>query len=451
MTLLELLHLMRKKIKLVIALPIIFALVTAAFSFLALPDEYTASISMYVLSKTADSTNSSSVTYSDLNASQMLANDFAKLAKSERITTATADDLGMKSLSDYKIKVTSSTTTRVIDVSVTGNNAQATMTVANQMGEELSKTAVAIMNVQSVNILDSAQLPDHTSGPPRLQYTLIALLVGLLLAIIIIVIADAVDTTVKSPEDAERSLELPVIGRMPFIKDLKKGSAVIKALPELQNAAKTLMANIRFSSLDEDIRLIGVTSSLPDEGKTTTVIALGEAFASAGNSVLLVEGDMRRRSLANALKLAPGAGAYSVLTKERTLQEVVCATSVPNLFFLDIEPNIPNPADILSSRHYKQFVQALSESFDYVLFDTPPLGTFIDAAILGTLTDGTLLVIRRGATKRAIAKEVVKQMEQANINTLGTVLTFCEDESSDYYYKYYTKEEMAKKSGRHGK
>ena len=95
MTLLELLHLMRKRIKLIVLLPLIFAIATAAFTYLALPNVYTATISMYVLSKNADSTTSDNVTYNDLNASQMLANDFAKLAQSERITSATADDLGM--------------------------------------------------------------------------------------------------------------------------------------------------------------------------------------------------------------------------------------------------------------------------------------------------------------------------------------------------------------------
>ena len=127
------------------------------------------------------------------------------------------------------------------------------------------------------------------------MYTLVALLAGLFLAIAIIVIADAVDTTVKSPEDAENSLGMPVTGRVPFIRELKKGTAgaaAMRTLPELQNAAKTLMANIRFSSLDTDIHTICVTSTLPNEGKTTVTIALGEAYASAGNSVLLVEGDM---------------------------------------------------------------------------------------------------------------------------------------------------------------
>jgi len=454
MTLLELLHLMRKRIKLIVLLPLIFAIATAAFTYLALPNEYTATISMYVLSKNADSTTGDNVTYSDLTASQMLANDFAKLAQSERITNATADDLGMKSLDNYKISVTSSTTTRIIDLSVTGNSPQAVMTIANKMGEELSDTAVSIMNVQSVNILDSAQVPDHASGPPRLMYTLVALLAGLFLAIAIIVIADAVDTTVKSPEDAENSLGMPVTGRVPFIRELKKGTAgaaAMRTLPELQNAAKTLMANIRFSSLDTDIHTICVTSTLPNEGKTTVTIALGEAYASAGNSVLLVEGDMRRRSLANALKLAPSAGLYSVLTQEKTLQEVICPTGMRNLYLLDTEPNIPNPVDILSSHHYENLVKTLSGLFDYVIFDTPPLGTFIDAAVLGALTDGALLVVKRGATKRAMAQEVIKQLNQADVNTMGVVLTFCESDNSDYYYKYYTKEEMAVKSGQHAR
>lgn len=213
-----------------------------------------------------------------------------------------------------------------------------------------------------------------------------------------------------------------------------------KGLKELQNAAKTLFANIRFSSLDNDIRTICITSTGPDEGKTTTAIALATAIATSGATVLLVEGDMRRRSLAKALQATAPGGAYSVLSGHARLQDVIWNTETPNLMFLDIEPNIPNPADILSSKRYELFVEELRDQFDYVIFDTPPVGVFVDAAILGTLTDTTILVVRKGKTRREEAANALKQLRQMKCPVLGTVFSFSEDAQSDYYYAYYTRE-----------
>lgn len=200
MTLLELFKLLRNKIGLVITLPVVFALITAVYAFGFMPNQYTATTSMYILAKSAATNGSSASTQSDLTASQMLTNDFATLAKSDKIQTRTANSLGMTNLNGYKVTVTSSTTTRVIELSVTGNSPTAVMTIANQMASELSTTAVDVMDLQSVNVIDDATQPDNPSGPNRPLYILIAALVGLFVAIAIVVIADMTDTTFKTPK-----------------------------------------------------------------------------------------------------------------------------------------------------------------------------------------------------------------------------------------------------------
>ena len=159
---------------------------------------------------------------------------------------------------------------------------------------------------------------------------------------------------------------------------------------------------------------------------------------------------MRKRSLANTLKLAPSAGLYSVLTQEKTLQEAACSTGIRNLYLLDIEPNIPNPVDILSSNHYENLVKTLSGLFDYVIFDTPPLGTFIDAAVLGALTDGTLLVVKRGATKRAMASDsprdfvLVSNVNDAFQNELETRTHWRADSRIKFVGTVYDRELLSK-------
>lgn len=209
---------------------------------------------------------------------------------------------------------------------------------------------------------------------------------------------------------------------------------------EIQNAAKTMLANIRFASVDSPMQSIVITSSIPNEGKTTTAIELAKAIASSGSSVLLVEADMRRRSAAAALGVHASKGAYAVMSKALTLEEAVVATGISNLYFLDVEPNIPNPADLLSSRAYARLVDKTCDAYDYVLFDTPPVGTFVDAAILSRLVDGVIMVVKVGGAKRDEILGAYDQLQKAEAHIIGACATFCEGTGSEYYYAYYNKD-----------
>lgn len=213
----------------------------------------------------------------------------------------------------------------------------------------------------------------------------------------------------------------------------KKGSDRLA----VQNAAKTLLANIRFASVDDPIRSVTVTSSKPNEGKSTVAVNLAQAIATSGASVCLVEADMRRRTLAGMLGVHASGGIYSVLSEDLTLDEAVVETSQKNMFFLDSEPNIPNPADIIASRRFASLVKLLEDRFRYVVFDTPPVGTFVDAAEVGHLSDAAVFVIRENFTKRNEVLEAFEQLRKAEVNVIGTVMNCCESNSGEYYYAYY--------------
>jgi capsular exopolysaccharide synthesis family protein len=210
---------------------------------------------------------------------------------------------------------------------------------------------------------------------------------------------------------------------------------------DIRNAAKTLFANIRFASPDNPVRLVSVTSSIPNEGKTTVAIELAKTIAMSGSTVCIVEVDMHRRSLAGALRTHPAHGSYAVLSGETTLDMAVAPTAYENLWFLDVEPGIPNPADVLSSNRYRSLVRDLHAMFDYVVFDTPPVGVFVDAAILAGLVDGTVFVCRRGAVKRDDMVKAFQQLRAAGGVVLGAVQTFTEKSSNSYYgSKYYSED-----------
>ncbi len=216
MTLLELLKLLRKHLKLVIVLPVLCAAATAAVAWLVLPNSYTSSTSMYVLTRANE--GNSALTNSDLSASQMLTNDVAKLIKSDRIESDTADKLQMKNLDGYKIAVSSETTTRVITVSVTGKSAQTAAIVANGLAETTDSVAREVMDIKSINVIDKAVEASTPSGPPRAMYTAVAFLAGIFLAIAIVVVMDMLNTRVRSADELEELLGVPVIGRIPTIK-----------------------------------------------------------------------------------------------------------------------------------------------------------------------------------------------------------------------------------------
>lgn len=222
-------------------------------------------------------------------------------------------------------------------------------------------------------------------------------------------------------------------------KNMKKKLGKFE-VPGLSNASKTLLANIRFASIDERVKTIVVTSSLQNEGKTAVATNLALAIATSGKKVLIVVADMRRRSLAQLLDLHPANGLYSVLSGSATLNETIVPTNYPNLYFMDSEPNIPSPPDILSTKRFSALVDNLRDTFDYVIFDTPPVSLFVDSAIIGNLVDGALFVIRQGYAKRSTAVKCVQQMNAANARVLGTVMTFCEEDESSYYYAYYTQD-----------
>jgi capsular polysaccharide biosynthesis protein len=219
MTLLELLQILQKKWWLLVVFPLVFGLVTGAYCWVFMSNDYTSSVSLYILSKTEDS--ASQVTASEMTSSQQLANDIAVLAKTNKVVDATAQRVGIDNLDAYEIDVDSATTNRVITLSVTGKQPEAVAQIANELAKQTSEVAVDVMDLNAVNVVDEAQVPAAPSGPNRLMYTAVAVLLGLFVAVALIVLLDLLDTTVKTPEEMEAQFGIPNLGSMPTIKKLK--------------------------------------------------------------------------------------------------------------------------------------------------------------------------------------------------------------------------------------
>ena len=216
MTLLELFQLLKKHMKLVVVLPVACALVMAVASFAVMRNTYTAQTSMYILSST--SSQGEGTNYNELTASQLLANDVAALLESDRVEKDAADALGLEDLDDYDVSVASETTTRVITLSVSGPDPESAANVANEMARQVSIVAQDVQVADSINVIDEAVAPQAPSGPNRPLYIAVAFMAGLFLAVASVVLMDMLNTRVRSAEDAEELLGIPVVGRIPAMK-----------------------------------------------------------------------------------------------------------------------------------------------------------------------------------------------------------------------------------------
>ncbi len=216
MTLLELFQLLKKHLQLVITLPVVCAIAMGIVSFAVMDNTYTATTTMYVRANSTD--DNGQMNYNDLSASQMLSNDIATLLDSDSVKSGAAKELGLTDLDDYKVSVSSETTTRVITLSVTGTDAKETAEVAKAMASSVSTVAQNVGAAQSINVIDEAKTPEAPSGPKRMLYVAVAFLAGIFIAVAYVVLADMLNTRIRGAEEAEELLGIPVVGRIPAMK-----------------------------------------------------------------------------------------------------------------------------------------------------------------------------------------------------------------------------------------
>jgi non-specific protein-tyrosine kinase len=198
-------------------------------------------------------------------------------------------------------------------------------------------------------------------------------------------------------------------------------------------AYRTLRTNIQFSSLDKPLHTLLATSTVPDEGKSTTLANLAVTMAQAEQRVILVDCDLRRPTLHTLFGLANEAGLTSMILAQEDappLQE----TGVPGLSLLASGPLPPRPADILGSRRMEAVIARLRAEADIVLFDTPPVVAVTDAAVLATRVDGVLLVFQAGKTSRERARRARDMLEKVKANIVGVVLNNAQVEQGYGYY-----------------
>jgi capsular exopolysaccharide synthesis family protein len=298
----------------------------------------------------------------------------------------------------------------------------------------------------AITVVDRATPPEAPTSPRVLLNTLLAALVGLLLALGIAFIMEYLDDTVKSSEDVEAATGLATLGTVLKMKgdggrsEIYRLAALLYPRGPAAEAYRTLRTNLEFATVDEPARALLVTSAIPSEGKTTTASNLAVVFAQAGRTVILVDADLRKPGVHKVFDLPNASGLTSLLrTDDVAIDDVAQETEQEKLRVISTGPLPPNPAELLGSQRMRTILERLAAAADLVIVDSPPLQAVSDAAILSSITDGTLLVIDAGRTRRAAAERGREALAKSGARVLGAALNrLSQRGQGDYvYYDYY--------------
>lgn len=205
-----------------------------------------------------------------------------------------------------------------------------------------------------------------------------------------------------------------------------------------KEAYKTLRTNIEFAG--DDIKVVCVTSCMPNEGKSSTSYEMARSFAQNGKRTLLIDADLRKSVMKNKHKRGKvRLGLTHYLAGKTSFDEALCITDEQDFFVLFAGPVPPNPSELLGNKNFTTMIEQCRKTFDMVIIDTPPLGSVIDTAVVSKVCDGAVIVIEAGKISYAFAKRVKEQLSKTGCRILGCVLNKVNMTGKGYYGKYYRK------------
>jgi capsular exopolysaccharide synthesis family protein len=309
-------------------------------------------------------------------------------------------------------------------------------------------TLAAHQETNNIYKLDSAVEPVFPVYPRVKLNILLAAVVGLLGGIGLAFFLEYLDNTVKTQEDVQRYLQIPFLGIVPSIKldphreesdmvTLRDHYLVSHPKSSVAECCRTVRTNLLFMSPESPARRLLITSASPQEGKSTVVINLGITMAQGGSKVLLLDTDMRRPRLHKAFGIQRGTGLTTAILGEAEMKEVIRSSDVPGLDIVPCGPIPPNPTELFHTERFSGIIKELSETYDRVLFDSPPVAMVADPLILSSMIDGVVLVIKGASTSRDLIKRALTQLKDVNARILGAVINDLDLESREYGYYYY--------------
>ncbi|GAA4187271.1 polysaccharide biosynthesis tyrosine autokinase [Gryllotalpicola kribbensis] len=370
-----------------------------------------------------------------------------------------------------QISASAPANTTLLQIEATDQDPKMAANLANATAESLStvvqslETTDADNNVSPVKLsrVQDAVVPLKPSSPNVTLNVLLGLLIGLALGVAVAVLRETLDTRVRTEHDVESISAAPIVGGITFDPKAAVRPLIVAEDPYSNRAEafRTLRTNLQFLNIGDDVervvdegdgstrpgRSFVVTSSLAQEGKSTTTANLGLALASTSSNILVVDADLRRPKLAGYLGLEGAVGLTDVLLGRVDVGDVVQRWGKTNLYVLPAGRIPPNPSELLGSARMKKLISVLEEQFDYVLYDAPPLLPVTDAAVLSKSTTGSLVIVASGRTHKNQLKSAVAAIEQVGSRVGGIVMTMVPTKGPDAYaygrygYGYYGEEQ----------
>jgi len=317
----------------------------------------------------------------------------------------------------------------------------------------------------NISVVDYAIVPDFPVGPARLRTVMLAFLLAFALGAALALFLEYLDDTVHSTDDVERFLRLPALAVIPAMSSASAPRRLLSSAASLQKrnggngsnghnpelllnlngrsalaeAYRQLRTSVLLSTAGRAPKTLLVTSSLPGEGKTTTAVNTAISLAQTGASVVIIDGDMRRPRLRSIFDLPEGDGLSSILSSDATPEDMlrsVARDEASGLFIMSSGPVPPNPAELLGSDQMRKLLATLSEKFTHVVIDSPPVNSFTDGVLIGSMVDGVLLVVHGGKSSRDVVRRSRQLLLDVGAKLVGVVLNNVSVRSHEYYYYY---------------
>jgi tyrosine-protein kinase Etk/Wzc len=323
--------------------------------------------------------------------------------------------------------------------------------------------------IGNIRIIDLAREPGGPIRPRKALNLMIGLMVGLVLGVGLAFFLDSLDNSIKSAEEIEHTFRLPVLGLIPAIHAEELRARRTNGIDEVEKITSTLVTrfaprspiseayralrtNIQFLRIDAPLKTLVISSPGPSEGKSTSVANLAITTALTGARTLLVDADLRRPVIHSLFGLEREPGMINMLVERLPLESVIRPSGIENLFILPAGAIPPNPSELLGSQKMRDLIKTLSEKYDLVLFDSPPVITVTDTAVLGSQVEGVVLVAMSHSTdRRALARAQIL-LSNVKANVVGAVLNRIKfgglSGSYSYHYHYYYYDGENKRSHR---
>lgn len=290
-------------------------------------------------------------------------------------------------------------------------------------------------------------------SPKVARNTALAFVVALLLALGLALFIEYLDDTIKDEDEVKSLFHIPVLGAIPLLArrefPLVTTERTTRSLLQLRETMNTLAYNIKLEALDQPIRHILITSSIPTEGKSSVACNLALTMARNGRKVLLIDADYPRASLRKILNVENDIGLTEVLTGEIPLEQAIRQVGTDGCYLLTTGQKPANPLTLLDSQRMEDFIANASQKFDILIFDTPPVLHHNATVALASKMDRVLFVISANQGSRKIIAKALEILKTAKVNLLGATLNRVragEGYYYYYYYYYYDTEEAGKKS-----